>query len=229
MARSRELRTRQRAKSPGLSTCVLVLLVLSLGLGGTTSGAEVLKRYVIPGEGISLSLPRSWRAIDYRQVRSRNRDAVARFVRGDPDFYAPIEALGNPKSPFRFMAINPRVDFRTPDDRAIRTSMNVLVTPAAAGLTFDRYRQNVVAGIRRLLPRDAVMIDDVVVLGGKRAVRSRVTYRRQVGSVTLTLYDEQYSFLRPGRSIHITYETPKRVATRYAAAFRASAASITIH
>lgn len=211
-----------RAVAPLLvATLLLVGAPASLGAGVL----EPLTRYTVPGEGISLSVPSSWRAIDYR--RARSIDEIKRFVQADPDFYPPIETLTNPGSPLKFVAINPLVDFRTPEGRAIRSSINILVGRASAGLTLEHYRLSLVDQIRRIV-KPVRMIDDVVEIGGKQAIRIRLTQRRQVGRYTFRFNDTQYAFVRPGQTVVVTYETLTRVAGRYAAVLRASAESISV-
>src|SRR5262245_29101255 len=87
-------------------TLMVIAGVCVAGAGATTD----LKTYVIPGQGISLAVPATWRAIDYRQARSRAQ--IKRFLRGHPvDFYSTITTLRAPGSPIKFVAIDPEVHF----------------------------------------------------------------------------------------------------------------------
>lgn len=203
--------------------------VLAVAASGSQAvAAEDLRRYTVHGQPISVAVPATWRALDSHQARSDEK-AVKRFVQGDPDFLSIALALNRKGSPLKFVAIDPKVRFRTRQGQAYRAAMNVIVTPASQGLSFERFRRNNVDEVRNQIGSDLIsIVDDVVKIGGKQALRVRVTRKQQVGNQTLTIVDDQFAFLRPGRSIHFTYETVKQLASLYDSAFRESAMSIRI-
>jgi hypothetical protein len=196
----------------------MVFLAIAVTWVAGAGAASGLKQYVVPGQGISFSVPETWRAIDYRQARSVEQ--AERFVRGNPDFVATINALQSPRSPLKFVAIDPKVHFRTPGGRAFRASVNVIVTRASPGLTFERHRRALLNQLRKQLGSSATsIVDDVVTIAGQQAIRVRVSRRQKVDNVTLTILDTQLAFLRSGRGIYITYETVKELRSRYEPVF----------
>lgn len=188
------------------------LLALAL-LVAPATGAERFQRHLVRGEGVSLAAPASWIAVDGRVPAA----ALLRLTRDDPRLAPFLQQLAQPRSPMRFIAL----------DRVVRggfaTNVNVVVAPVPAGLSFAAYRSGLLAELRAIGARGVT--ERAVRIRGARAVR--VGYRFDITVQTKrTVQTLQYAFLRPGRSVVVTYTTLPAFATRYAATFRRSAASI---
>lgn len=188
------------------------LLALAL-LVAPATGAERFQRHLVRGEGVSLAAPASWIAVDGRVPAA----ALLRLTRDDPRLAPFLQQLAQPRSPMRFIAL----------DRVVRggfaTNVNVVVAPVPAGLSFAAYRSGLLAELRTIGARGVTQ--RAVRIRGARAVR--VGYRFDITVQTKrTVQTLQYAFLRPGRSVVVTYTTLPAFATRYAATFRRSAASI---
>lgn len=116
----------------------------------------------------------------------------------------------------KFIALDPVVR------QEFATNVNV-VTPLPAGLTFDTYRPGLMQEVRSIGARG--LRQQTVVIRGAQALR--VQYRFDISFGTKrTVQTLQYAFMRPGRSVVVTYTTLPPVADRYAATFRRSAATI---
>src|SRR5262249_25226629 len=169
---------------------VAVTLTTAASAVADVREADGLKPYAIPGQGVSLALPSTWRAIDYRQARSQRQ--IRRFARGNPDFIEAIEVLEDPGSPFKFVALDPAVHLRVAGGRPVRANMTVIVTPVSPGLTFEGHRRALVAQIRRQI---GPARDDVVMINGQKAVRIRA-YREDTSvDPAVTFLELQYAFL----------------------------------
>jgi hypothetical protein len=112
-------------------------------------------------------------------------------------------------------------------DRKLRngfaTNVNVVVVPAASGITFAQYRRALMRELRQLVEGD--IEQSTVSVGGARALRVSYPLQLNTGRTT-SVQTLQYAFLRPGRSVVVTYTTLPGLSRRYAATFQRSAASI---
>ena len=191
----------------------LAVVVGAASLTGSAVGAERFKRHALRGQGVSLAIPVSWVAVD----ASLPRSTIEQLSRENPKLAPYIGQLLGPGSPAKFVAL----------DAALRggfaTNVNVVVAPTPT-LTFAQYRRVLVAEIRSVVG-SAPIDDRAVTVGGARAVRLsyRLTLRLGRKYRVQTL---QYAFPRPGRSVVVTYTTLPGQASRYAATFARSAASI---
>ena len=191
-----------------------VVVTATIGVGSAVA-AESLRRHVVPGQGLSLAVPTSWVATD----RGVTAAAVDRLARENPKLAPFVRALGGPNSPMMFIAL----------DRAVRdgfaTNVNVVVVPAPSGISFAQYRQALATELRSLVVGGKID-DSVVTVDGSRALRAAYRLRLTLAGRSVTVQTLQYAFLRPGRSVVVTYTTLPRLAAAYAATFRRSAASI---
>ncbi len=176
-------------------------------------GAERFKRHVIRGQGMSLAVPASWKAID----GSLPASALRELERQNPKLAPYIRQLSGPNSAAKFLALDPALL------RGFATNVNVVAAPIPS-VTFAQYRAALLGEIRSIAgsaPIDA----RVVTVGGQRALRLSYRLSITVGT-TQTVQTLQYAFQRPGRSVVVTYTTLPSLKTRYARTFTRSAASI---
>lgn len=175
--------------------------------------ADGFRRHAVPGEGVSLAVPASWIVADSRLPAA----VVDRLIRENPRLEPFLRPLSSGRSPMKFIALDPVVR------NAFATNVNVVVTPVPAGLGFADYRRALHAELRALGARRVRR--GVAVVAGARAVRVEYRFDLSLGT-RRTVQTLQYGFLRPGRSVVVTYTTLPSLAARYAATFRRSAASI---
>jgi hypothetical protein len=190
-----------------------VLALIVAGVSVMSSALAADRRHVVRGQGISLAMPASWVATEngvspaVLEQMARENPKLAPFVRG----------LGGPNSPMKFIAFDPNVR------NAFATNVNVVVVPAPADISFAQYKQALVAELRRIVT--GKIEQSVATIGGNQAFRASYRLRLSLGR-TVTVQTLQYAFLRPGRSVVITYTTLPALEGSHAATFRRSAASI---
>ena len=194
---------------------VLVLVVAALA--GPAAGAERLKRYTVAGEGLSLSVPSSWVAVSGRQIRTRA--LLDQLARENPRLAPFIRSFTQAGSAIKFVALDPAVK------GGFATNVNVLSLTVPASLTFEQYRQVLLAELQRLT-RGAKVTEAKVNIRGNEALRLAYRFRLTAGGKTFTVQTLQYALLRRGKSTVFTYTTTPRYAAGYARTFQASASSI---
>lgn len=196
-----------------LLALVAGIAVVAASIAGAAVAADPYKRHAIRGQGMSLSVPAQWKAIDASLPASTLRE----LERQNPKLAPYIRQLSGPNSAAKFLALDPALL------RGFATNVNVVAAPIP-NVTFAQYRTALLGEIRSIAgssPIDA----RVVTIGGQRALRLSYRLSITVGT-TQTVQTLQYAFQRPGRSIVVTYTTLPSLKTRYAKTFTRSAASI---
>jgi hypothetical protein len=195
----------------------IVSLVAVLVPGTSSATQAAFRRHAVPGYGVSLELPSTWRAISWRQVLGSSD--LQRLSRDNPDVAGSIAALAQPHSPVEFFAFDPQVA------NHFATNVNLIVTPLARTVDFSTYRRSVVDEIGSVASVSNLS-DATVRLPAGRAVRLSYRIRLRTGGRDLTASVLQYAFLRVSKSFVFTYTTLPASARFYAAAFGPSARSI---
>ena len=191
----------------------LALVVVAASLVGSALAAERFKRHAVPGQGMSLAVPSPWVAVD----ASLSTATIERLGRENPKLAPFLNQLSGPGSAAKFLALDPAVK------GGFATNVNV-VAVAIPSVTFAQFRTALVAEIQSIVG-SAKVDHRAVTISGARAVRLVYPFRIRVGR-TYTVSTLQYAFLRPGRSVVVTYTTLPRFASAYAPTFARSAASI---
>jgi hypothetical protein len=192
----------------------LTAFVLAAALLVSTTAAESFRRHAVPGHGISLSVPASWVATK----RALSPAVVDQLARENPTLAPFVRGLGGPNSPMKFIALDPKLQ------NGFATNVNVVVAAAqSAGVMFDQYRQALLAELRGIV--QGKITQSVARIRGAQALRVSYRLRLSLGRA-VTVQTLQYAFLRPGRSVVVTYTTLPSLSPSYAATFRKSAASI---
>ena len=200
----------QTVRQIALSLAALVVCATAIA---STAAAESFRRHAVPGRGISLSVPASWVASE----RGLSAAVIEQMIRENPKLAPFIRGLGGPSSPMKFIALNPKVQ------RGFATNVNVVVVPVPSGITFEQYRQALVAELGGIVT--GKIQQSVATIGAGTALRVSYRLRLSLGR-PVTVQTLQYAFLRPGRSVVVTYTTLPSLASSYAATFRKSATSI---
>lgn len=199
-----------------LTVLTAVIAGLALVAGTAANAGERLVRHSVPGEGVSLSVPASWVALDYRDVLSEQ--VLAELSRENPKLAPLFVALRS--GSVRFLAADPHVR------QSFATNVNVVISRAPAGLDFDAYRGAIVNHLEQLPSVAGPIRTSVVTLSTGKAVRMRYGLKLTARGRTFTTATLQYGFLHRGRSIVVTYTTLPTLAGSYDATFAASARSI---
>jgi hypothetical protein len=196
---------------------IAIVSLVAVLVPGTSAMGAALRRHVVPGYGVSLELPSTWRAISWRQVLS-NSD-LQRLSRDNPAVAGSIAALAQPRSPVKFFAFDPQVA------NHFATNVNLIVTPLARTVEFSTYRRTVVDEVGSVATVSNLSAATVRLPGG-RAVRLSYRIKLRTGGRDLTASVLQYAFLHASKSVVFTYTTLPASARFYAATFGTSARSI---
>ena len=197
---------------------LLALLVLvAAALAAPAAAADRLKRHSIAGAGVSFSVPASWVALSGRELRTEA--ILDQLARENPHLAPFIRSFTQAGSPVKFVALDPAVK------GGFATNLNVVSLPVPASLTFEQYRQVLLAELRTLT-RGAKIAESNVRIGGNRALRLSYRFRLTAAGRAFTVQTLQYGFLRRGKSTVFTYTSTPRFAGGYTRTFQASASSI---
>jgi hypothetical protein len=198
-----------------------VLIAVAVGLAATAaplaSAAPPLTRHTVPGVGVTLSVPSSWVAVDYRQVLTQG--VIDRLSRENPKLAFLFRALR--QGSIKFVAADPIVR------SGFQTNVNVVVGAVPAGLTAATYRQALVTQIGALPSvKGRVAANAVTLPAAGPGVRLSYSLQLVVQGRRIVTKTLQYAFLRGNRSIVVTYTTTPASARAYTSTFARSASSI---
>src|SRR5918992_3223650 len=132
----------------------LGVLLAIVATCGPASAADPLRRHTVRGQGVSLSVPTPWVAVDRRMPQS----VLSRLARENPRLAPFIGQLSQRNSPMKFLALDPVVR------QEFATNVNVVVTPVPAGLTFETYREGLLREVRSIGARG--LRQGAVLVGG---------------------------------------------------------------
>jgi hypothetical protein len=195
-------------------SCVAVALT-AVAHGAATPGGY--RTHTVPGYGISLSLPSSWRAVDSHHVLTAAQ--VQALAKDNPELVGALSAIRNRSSPIKFFAFDPI------PTRRFATNVNVVVEPVAVKIGFDDYAKALVAELSSLSSISGLRATRTRLPAGE-AVRVSYRLRFRANGRTFTTATLQYAFLRAMRSIVFTYTTLPELQPLYASVFARSATSI---
>jgi hypothetical protein len=193
---------------------LLLSLVLVLAVLASPAGAAELKRHSV-GDGMSLTVPDSWVAMNARQLVSNA--ALDQLARENPKLAPFVRQFVQSGSPVKFIAVDPSLR------GGFASNVNVVSLPLPGNIPIEQYRAALVGQVRAV--GGARIAASVVRIGGQPAVRLSYRLRLTVGQ-PVTVQTLQYAFVRSRKGIVVTYSTLPRLAGSYARTFQASAASI---
>ena len=181
------------------------------------AGAEY-RRHSVPNQGVSLSLPGSWKKISAKEAVRLSGSNLDGFIKAHPELAGVVAQLGQKDSPLKFFAFDP-VPLQ-----GFATNVNVVVTPLPGGISFTAFRRAIVQEVRTL-PLTG-LADSEVRLPGGRAVRLTYSLHLTARGKPLTVATTQYALPRPTRSVVVTYTTLPDALRAYGPIFLTSARSI---
>jgi hypothetical protein len=145
-----------RAAAAAVVAAAFCLAALSSGCGGnggTPSATNVETKAAGPAvpagftvravkdQGFSVALPKKWRSLDAHEALSSG--SMKSFEKANPQLAAQIQALAQPNSPLKLLAIGPR-------GNGFVTNLNVIVTRIPSKLGFDEWTSTEVAEIQKV-------------------------------------------------------------------------------
>jgi hypothetical protein len=211
---------RDAGDDPTVKARLLALVFLgALATATAVAAAPLAKvtRTKVPAAGLSLALPTSWKRVDAQTAGQIAKETLAQE---NPQLAGILAELDRPGTGLVFFAFDPK------GAEQFATNVNIVVSRIPAGVTLAQLvaaskselsgipgRVGRVTAVAATLPGGpaAHSIVDVAVSNKGKKVVARVT---------------QYAFLRPGRSVVVSFTTRKTGSARYAPTFAAAAHSV---
>ncbi len=143
----------RRAVVVVVALCLAALLAGCGGNGGapsatnvetTAAGAGIPAGFTVRAvkdEGFSIALPKKWRSLDAQEALSSG--SLKSFEKANPQLADQIQALAQPNSPLKLLAIGPA-------GNGFVTNLNVIVTGIPSNLGFDEWTSAEVAEIQKV-------------------------------------------------------------------------------
>jgi hypothetical protein len=195
----------------------LILTVVALALLlAPIADARTIRRSV-PAAGLSFALPSTWRAVDARAATSA---AVRTIGKENPELATVLQQLGRPDSVVKFFAFDPA------RSASFATNVNIVVSPVPAGATLEHYLVAARIELQALPTRVGEPALWVERLPAGQAVRTRVKIAIRRSGKQIVSDITQWAFLRPGRSIVVSFTTTTNRRPHYVPIFTAAARSI---
>ena len=198
----------------------LVAAVSLLGIATAATGARTggTTRYTIAAAGISLATPSPWRAVDSHAALSS--PGVKKLLAENPALASLIQQVAGAGSTVKFLAFEPRVV------DGFATNVNVVVTPIPNGVTFAAVAAAAPAELAQIPSLASKVTTSTVKLPIGPAVKASYRLALVSGGRKRVVQTLQYIFLRPGRSVVVTFSTTPSQRLRHRAVFTAIATSI---
>jgi hypothetical protein len=194
---------------------VSVTAAVAAGIG--SAARTPFHRHTIPGYGTSISLPASWKTVDYRQILKPGE--LERFARENPDLAGTFAAMAQPTSPIKLFAYDPQVA------NGFATNANVVIVPLRGPVAFSEYARRLVGELGTLRSVSQLHWGTVRLPAGRAA---QLTYRLTINvhGRALSVQTLQYALLAGRRSVVVTYSTLPISTRFYSTVFTTSARSI---
>jgi hypothetical protein len=193
------------------------LLAALLIVAPAGAGLQAFRTHAVPGYGISVGLPSSWRALDYRSAVG-NPD-LEKIANENPELAGVLGQLSRRSSAIKFFAFDPAAS------RGFATNLNIVVVGLSRRISLATYRAALVSEIRGIASVRNIR-SSLVRLPAGTAVRLSYNLSFRQSGRTITTSTLQYAFLRNSSSVVFTYTTVPSLDKLYAPTFAASARSI---
>src|SRR5262245_6607721 len=148
---------------------LLVAIAGAVAAGAASAAVGSYHRHQIPGYGVSLSLPSSWKTVNYRQILKPG--VLQALARDNPELAGSLAQMAQPNAPIKFFAYDPQVA------GGFATNVNIVIASVPGSVTFAQYEQVLINELRGISSISGLQ-ERAVRLPGGRAVR--VTYRLRV-------------------------------------------------
>jgi hypothetical protein len=166
----------------------------------------------VPDEGFAIAVPKKWSSIDAPTALSGS--SVKQFERENPAAAGAVEALARPKSPMKFVAVDPT-------GARFATNVNVLVSQIPADVSFQRWTSAETAQIAALKPTQ--LKRGAIQLPAGKAYRLAYHARLRIRGILRDLAIHQYMVKRGPSLYVVTFTTEAGAERRFAKTFNQSA------
>jgi hypothetical protein len=157
---------------------------------------------LVRSSGFSIALPRAWQSLDAREALKS--ESMQRFLKINPELAPSIQALTEPNSPIKLLAVGPG------HDRGFVTNLNVLVSRIPSGVTYEQWSSAELAELQKVPTIEGLTQEETALAPGRAL---HVTYRTSINrqSGTFTAHIDQY-LVKKGSSLYVvTFTTTPRL------------------
>lgn len=202
-----------------LATSAVVVLVAAVAVAVTGVGAAPTARIRtnVPAAGLSLALPATWRLVD---ARTAGRLARETLVKENPQLASILAELDRPGTGLVFFAFDPA------GAETFATNVNIVVSRIPSGVTIDQLIAASRSELSRIPGRVGPVTSGAVLLPAGLAAGSRVDITVSARGKPVVARVMQYAFLRPRRSVVVSFTTRRSTYARYRPVFIAAVRSV---
>jgi hypothetical protein len=193
-----------------VALCSTALLAGCGGNGGPPSATNVETKAAPPGvpagftvrvvkdQGFSIALPKTWRSIDAHEAL--NSGTMKRFEKANPQLAGQMQALAQPNSPLKLLALGPA------DDGNFLANLNVIVTRIPSDLSFDEWTSAELKEIEKVPSVKEVQKEETQLQPGQALhLNYRASFNRPSGSFEVHVH--QWMVRNEGFLYILTYTT----------------------
>ena len=184
---------------------------------GTVAGFTT---YEVSSANFSIAVPQSWRTFTAEEAFG-DGEALDQLERENPEFAQYRDALSNPRSPMKLVAVDPNVR------GGFATNVNVIAQKVSDDFSFEDFARQSEAEIRQLTGMSTGMQTEVVELPAGRAQRLSYQASFTVNGQERSISTLQYGLVADGWMYVITYTTLPERADEYRNDFERSVSLFT--
>jgi hypothetical protein len=183
---------------------------------GTVAGFTT---YAVPSAGFTIAIPESWQTFTAGEVFG-DGEGFDQLARENPEFAPYLDAVTDPRSPMKLIAVDPRVR------AAFATNVNVVAQDVDGDFSFEDFVRESQAEIQSIARGAAGFKTDVVQLPAGKAQRLRYQGQFTQNGRVRSVATLQYGLVAGGWTYVLTYTTLPELADEYEADFERSAQSL---
>ena len=168
---------------------------------------------LVRSAGFSIALPKAWQSLDAQEALKT--ESMQRFRKINPELEPSIQALTQPNSPIKLLAVGPG------HDRGFVTNLNVLVSTIPAAVTYEQWSSAEIAQLKKVPTIEGLTQEETALAPG-RALHAtyRTSINRQAGRFTAHI--DQY-LVKKGSSLYVvTFTTTPRLLAKLEPTFSKS-------
>jgi hypothetical protein len=184
---------------------------------GTVAGFTT---YEVSSANFSIAVPQSWRTFTAEEAFG-DSEALDQLERENPEFAQYRDALSNPRSPMKLVAVDPNVR------GGFTTNVNVIAQKVSGDFSFEDFARQSEAEIRELADMSTGMQSKVVELPAGRAQRLSYQASFTLNGRERSISTLQYGLVADGWMYVITYTTLPELADEYRNDFERSVSLFT--
>jgi hypothetical protein len=184
---------------------------------GTVAGFTT---YEVSSANFSIAVPQSWRTFTAEEAFG-DSEALDQLERENPEFAQYRDALSNPRSPMKLVAVDPNVR------GGFATNVNVIAQKVSGDFSFEDFARQSEAEIRQLADMSTGMQSKVVELPAGRAQRLSYQASFTLNGRERSISTLQYGLVADGWMYVITYTTLPELADEYRNDFERSVSLFT--